>query len=476
MACLIVPAVALVLFGPRMDDGVPADRVVVDYWEKWTGHEEEQMRELVDEFNATVGAEKKIFVRYVSTSSIQQKTLIATSAGVPPDVAGLWDSNLAQFASTNALLPLDEMAAAHGITESTYKPAYWRACHINGKLYSLISTPAAVALHYNKKAFHDNAAALRAAGLDPDRAPQSIDELDAYSKVLEKRTPSGAIASAGYMPLEPGWYTVATCAYFGGRLWDPATNKITLTDPAVVKAYEWVQSYSRRLGKDAVGEYRSSLGNMDSPQNPFLSGTLLMEQQGPWMANYIRTLKPSMTGDRAEDCDWAAAPFPSALPGGKQTAVLMFDALVIPRGAKHPAEAFEFIAWINQQKNMERLCTLHCKNSPLAAVSKEFLTKHPNPYIAVFEQLASTPDAYTVPQIPIWAEVDDELATMTQRLTLQNVDARVALQESQDRLQAKFDKYLEKRRARGDQAALAQSLEQLTASAGDSRDTKAVHP
>ncbi len=47
------------------------------------------MRVIVDDFNNTVGAEKGIYVRYVSSSTINQKTLVATAAGVPPDIAGL---------------------------------------------------------------------------------------------------------------------------------------------------------------------------------------------------------------------------------------------------------------------------------------------------------------------------------------------------------------------------------------------------
>ena len=50
-------------------------------------------------------------MRYLSTSDIEKKTLIATAAGVPPDIAGLYNQNIPQFASQDALEPLDQMAA-----------------------------------------------------------------------------------------------------------------------------------------------------------------------------------------------------------------------------------------------------------------------------------------------------------------------------------------------------------------------------
>src|SRR5581483_7351964 len=87
---------------------------------------------------------------------------------------------------------------------------------------------------------------------------------------------------------------------------------------------------------------------------------------------------------RRARAQWAAAPFPSAVPGLNDVTYATFDTLVIPRGAKHKREAFEFIAYVNEQKVMEKLCKMHSKNSPLTAVSDDFLEHNKNPYIDVF--------------------------------------------------------------------------------------------
>lgn len=457
---LIAGVAAVVLaFGPRGDQSLPKDRVIVDYWEKWTGNEEQQMRSIVDEFNNTVGAEKKIFVRYISTSSINQKTLVATAAGVPPDIAGLYDNNLVQFAAMDALEPLEDLAREHGITASYYKPAYWNAINYNGHLWCLISTPMAVALHYNKKAFAD-------AGLDPERPPQTIEELDRYAKALTIVDSSGRVKQAGYIPLEPGWFINHTCLWFGGSIWDDENHKFTLTDPRVVEAYRWIQSYSKTLGKDAITTFQSGFGNFDSPQNAFLAGQVAMEQQGPWMANFIYKLHPEMStvlwpkdvemtkplAERRKNYSWAVAPFPSNVPGMKDVTYVGFDAMTIPRGAKHKREAFEFIAWVNRQDIMEKLNKLHCKNSPLANVSSDFLEHHPNPYVDVFERLSMSPNAKACPQIPIMPEVFEELNVLSQQTALMRVDPAQALAEMQVRLQAKYDQFVAQQRARGSTA------------------------
>ena len=103
----------------------------------------------------------------------------------------------------------------------------------------------------NKRIFQENAAALRAAGLDPDRAPLTIDELDAYADVLTVKSADGHIVRSGFLPMEPNWYVNYNCYSFGGNFFDVKTQKFTLTSPQTFKAYEWIESYAKmgeRLG------------------------------------------------------------------------------------------------------------------------------------------------------------------------------------------------------------------------------------
>lgn len=462
---MAVLAAGILAFGPRGDQDLPADRTIVEYWEKWSGDEEQLMREIVDEFNDTVGRDKKIFVRYLSTSAIDQKTLVAIAAGVPPDISGMWDNTLVQYAAMDALEPLDDLARDAGIDASIYKPAYWRACSYEGRLYALISTPGVVALLYNREAFEQNADALRAAGLDPHRAPRTVRELDAYSSALTRTGPGGQLQRVGYLPLEPGWYLPYTPYWFGGSIWDDAAKKITLTDPKVIAAYDWIASYSRKLGASETIAFRSASGagsNWDSPQNPFITNTVLMEQNGPWMARYLERYCPQRQRllwsktqemektleERKKNYFWAASAFPSAAEGLQDISYCTSDVLVIPRGARHKREAFIFMAYLNRQDVMEKLCSAHCKNSPLARVSEAFLRRHPNPYIDVYERLAASPNARSVPQCPILQEMNDELEALSQRVTLLETDAATALREAQARLEAKYADFCQMQRKR----------------------------
>jgi multiple sugar transport system substrate-binding protein len=464
LSLLALAALAFLARGSRRADSapVPSDFVVIRYWEKWTGKEADQMKQIVDDFNATVGHQKKIFVQYLSMSSVDQKTLLATAAGVPPDVAGVWDNQVRQFAAMGALQCLDDMAAEHGLTRGYFKPVYYHGCCYEDRLYALPSTPGGVALHYNKRIFREKADKLRAAGLDPDRAPRTIEELDRYAAVLDTYDADGHLISAGYLPQEPGWWLTLTPYWFGGRLYDPETRRVTFTEPQVIKAFTWVQGYTKRLGAQAIQQFRSTLGrdNFDSPQSPFFTGAVAMEMEGPWKANYIAKLNPRMNNrqqlsedqlakltrdQRRDNSDWAAAPLPSIDDSVGPVGYGSMDVFVIPESGKHKKEAFEFIAFVNRQDEMEKLVSLHCKTSPLAKMSGQYIANHPNPYIEVFEDLASRPNCRGLPEIAIWPEVSRELSNAIERICLDpNLSVEQALADAQVRAQAAVDRFFQR--------------------------------
>src|SRR2546430_1394788 len=91
----------------------PDDKVHILYWEKWTGFEGEAMRAVVDAFNRE---QSRIHVDLLTVSGIENKTLLATAGGTPPDVAGLYGPNIAAYADDHAVVPLDDYCRKNGIS------------------------------------------------------------------------------------------------------------------------------------------------------------------------------------------------------------------------------------------------------------------------------------------------------------------------------------------------------------------------
>ena len=128
-----------VVVQPHNNDG----RTHIVYWEKWTNFEGDAIRDTVDYYNKS---QNKIYVDLLTVSSIEYKVLLATAGGDPPDLAGLYAPQVAQYNDDNALMPLNDFCKEAGIEESQYIPAYWECCNINGKILALPTTPADTAL------------------------------------------------------------------------------------------------------------------------------------------------------------------------------------------------------------------------------------------------------------------------------------------------------------------------------------------
>lgn len=409
----------------------PDGKVHIAYWEKWTDFEFDAMKHVVDAFNAS---QDRIQVDILSVSGIENKTLMAVAGGIPPDVAGLYGPNVAQYADDQAVMQLDDMARENGITKDRYVPCFWDPGVIRGKLYSLPSAPATVALHYDKELFEK-------AGID--HPPTTTEELEADADRLTKKGAGGKLLVSGFLPTEPGWWNWFWCPLFGGRLWDDK-GRITCNDPDSVKGFAWAQGFAKRYGATAIATQKGGFGGFSSPQNGFMTKSVAMELQGVWMYNFITKFNPKL--------DWAAVPFPhpAARPDLTEPTVTDEDVLCIPRGAKHPKEAFEFIKFVETQKGMEMLCLGQKKLSPLRDVSPGFYEHHPNPYIRLFTKLAYGKNVYQTPKLGIWNEYSDELNAAFDSLMLDKKTPQQAMDDLAARMQPKLDNYLRQLRRRGE--------------------------
>lgn len=434
-ALLIAGTVAAVFFTEQITaPKVYSDAVHVTYWEKWTDFESDAMRKVVDLYNSTEGKQKHIFVDFMPVSGIEDKTSIAVAGDSPPDIAGLQTIDVAPFADDKAIVILDDYCKKYGIKESDYVPVYWKQVFYNGHVCALPTTPASVALHYNRTLFKE-------AGLDPNKPPQTFKELDADAEKLTVKNPDGTYKQMGFIPNEPGWWDYGWGFFFGGRLWD-GKDKITCNSPENVRAFEWIASYSKKYGKSALTSFKGGLGNFSSPQNGFIEGIVAMEIQGVWMYNFINKFNPKL--------DWAAAPFPHPAdrPDLANMTIADSDNLIIPRGAKHPNEAFDFIAFVQRQPNMELLCMGQRKHSPLVKVSESFLNHHPNPFIRIFNDLPKTANARTPPMMSIWKEYQSELDAAYDDVSLLQKTPKQALDDVHDRVQPMLDEYVKRMKIR----------------------------
>jgi ABC-type glycerol-3-phosphate transport system substrate-binding protein len=431
----------------RAGDHTADGRVIVNYWEKWSGFEADAMQAVVDDFNRS---QTRIEVRLLSVSEVDTKLLLAASSGHPPDVAGLWSENIPDFSEKGALTPLDGGLAKAGLGADHYIPLFWELCRHRGFTWGLPTTPGCLALFYNKKLF-------RAAGLDPGRPPRTFAELESMSRRLTlvdierggqtarvsfaDLTPEECAArrytlvQVGHLPQDAGMFVSAWGCWFGAQYYD-GDRRILAADAGNLAAYEWLRGTAQTYGVENLRNFVASFGVSQSAQSPFLGGIEAMVVQGPWMPNFIGKYAPGL--------EWGVVACPAAdgVAGGAPVTVAQCDVVVIPKGAPHPREAFEFICYLQRQEVAEKLAKSQQKFTALREVSAGFLPNHPNPAISLFMALARSPGARFVPRLSIWHEYDAEMAVAAERVLNLRYPAATALAEVQDRVQWKLDRVM----------------------------------
>lgn len=353
-----------------------------------------------------------------------RRLLLATAGGNPPDIAGFWSHSVVNYAEKGALHPLDSLMERDGLSLRDYIPSVVETCRHRGFTWGLPSTPATVALHYNKTL-------LREAGFEGP--PKTLAEMESYCRNLNRTDQSGRYIQMGFLPTDPGWWGPMFPYFFGLPIVSEDGLTLLCDDQDVIEAYEWFQGFSSEFGTPRVRAFEAAFrGEFASSSDSFMSGRIAMKLQGVWMANFIEMFAPNM--------EWGAAPFPSVRDGMEPATVVESDILVIPRGSRHVEEAWAFIKFVQLRENMEKLCLGQQKFSPLREVSERFYEEHPNPEIRLFRELAESPNARGIPKIPIWAEFRDEIAVALDRIWVNGEPPAVALRRVKSRIQPKLDR------------------------------------
>ncbi len=385
---------------PRAERGIPRGRTVIQYWEKWTGPEGDAIQRVVDLYNAS---QDRDWVRRVPVSDIAGKAMVAIAGGDPPDVVGLYSYHVPLLAETGAAMAMDEFASRPGgggeiaeIHGGLYAPAVARLLSFGERQWCGVNTCYTLALYYNRSLF-------RRAGLDPDRPPATVSELDAATESLTERSPAG-LERAGFLPNMPGWWPYFWPVMFGGKLFDASSGRVLIADEPCVRAYGWVGRCAARVGAGAGSRFAGTYArSYHSAGDPFIAGRVGMIVQGPWLANFIRLYNPGL------DFGAAAVPTEAGRDPERPAGMLEADVLVIPRGCPHPKEAYRFLAFTQRAQVQEMLARAHGKSSPMAVVSPGFAADHPNPYVGVHDAIVRSPCVRILPQTRAWQSYADQM-------------------------------------------------------------------
>jgi sn-glycerol 3-phosphate transport system substrate-binding protein len=176
------------------------------------------------------------------------KALTAFKSGEPPDIAVLLTTDMFTLIDEDAIAPLDELLKtdADKAWAGSFYPVFMENSRTGGKtsdvkIWSIPFQRSTIVMYWNKDAF-------RAAGLDPDKAPDTWDELVADGGKLTKRDTAGNISQwAIEIPSTsaPHWLLQGLTIANNTRLVNQAGTETYFDKPAVIQALQFWVDLSR---------------------------------------------------------------------------------------------------------------------------------------------------------------------------------------------------------------------------------------
>jgi multiple sugar transport system substrate-binding protein len=406
-------------------------RVIITFWDRHSGHEHAARKALIDEFNRS---QNRIYVRAVPIgyNAAMEKILTSTAGGAPPDICSLDTTLIAQLAGQGLFRPLDDlMADTPGMRETDYFPHAWRMVAYDGHVWAAPITLDVYCLVWNKALF-------REAGLDPERGPQTTDDLLAYAARLTRRDLRGRIERMGFVPWLPWEHDYLWGILFGGQWYDPHTDRFVMAnDPGIIASLDFQRRFVNRGDGQAhpgaltlaeLPAFTEGARDYMSASNPLYSGQVAMIIEGEWQATFIPKYAPGL--------DWGVGPLPQPPGAPIQAWSPAGVADVIPTTARHPHEALQFLRWFNTPRPggtspvSDLAFAIHnIPPRPQEARQPRFMD---NPKFRVYvEQMLHKPVA-SLPINPVVQYMLDELERLRERTIRGDITPEAAARQLED--------------------------------------------
>jgi len=249
---------------------VPAGATRVAFWHSMAGDiGGKSIPKLADDFNAS---QSTCFVEPTYQGSYDD-SLNKLRAGLQsndiPAVVQLFDIATRLMVDLDVATPVQDFMDAEDFDTSDFEPNVLAYYTVDGKQYSMPFNTSTPLLYYNKDMF-------AAAGLDPEVAPRTFDEVADYAAKLTQRDASGNVTVSGGAFAIYGWFVEQLLAVSGGYYVDNdngrdgAATEALFNSPEGVRVLEW---WKEMYDAGSFGNYGRT--TVDT-RNAFLAGQTAM--------------------------------------------------------------------------------------------------------------------------------------------------------------------------------------------------------
>ncbi|MEZ4560448.1 MAG: ABC transporter substrate-binding protein [Caldilineaceae bacterium] len=381
----------------------PGDKepVTLVFWHHWGGNRVPLMEEQIRRFE-----EKYPWITVEMTlqpwENRLQKILTSVAAGEPPDVTMLGRQDLPAFVEQGALMPIDDLMSAAGITADMFYEAEINGAIYNGQTYLLpLPTGGGISiLWYNKDMFAE-------VGLDPESPPQTWAELEEAAKALTIME-NGELQRVGINPrlngLHAGISFLGWLHNNGGQWISDDMRTITWNSPEGLEALQWVVDFTNNIngGVEEVDAFYSQTGEWEN--GPFYTGYEAMQTNN---AELFKIL------EFAPDMDFDIAPIPYGPQGDPAKRGFVYGGwgYVIPEGVEHVEEAWLLLEFLTA--DMDGGCWFlqeQQRPSPWIECNEQPESSADNPYWDGFLEVLGTDQV--IPVSPVQPAIEEIVIQM----------------------------------------------------------------
>lgn len=440
--CLIFISLMLIVGVNNMacrslSDGEKANTLTV--WVSYNPQEYEVFKKIATDFQDDYlkkhGKPLQLNLQRIPYDGLMPRLKYACLANATPDICRVDNAWPLTLAYGKALVPLDTLPNFNSTIDEMakeYVPAAIESNIVEVKkdngnwerhLYGIPDQTNCVALFWNKELFRQSATELRAAGLDPDRAPRSWDEFVKYAQILTIKDKK----QYGFGMFNSLWWSMPFFNTFGAKFVQKDSNGkyvCTLDQQPARDALQFMTDLYKKYGVEA-GAWRTGSIN---PEQGFLNGKYAMILSGPW------NLK------RFSNIDFGLSLVPAG-PAGTSSNVGGQN-LVIFQTCKNPEGALDFLRYFSSEAIQVRWSeALGQIPVNIKAFDKVDLSQRPQ--LAVFMEQMKT--ARPSPKIPRMDVLEEKVMGPALQLAMQgDKTVEQALKDSSNEINKDFLSLLNK--------------------------------
>ena len=251
--------------------GYNGPAVTLSYWNGFTGGDGPFMKQMVADFMKE-NPKIKVSANTVEWAQYYQRMPAAVTAGKGPDVGVMHLDQLATNAARKAIVPVDDLAKAIGLTQEDFTPEVWQAGIYQDARYGIPLDVHSLGMYYNTDQMKK--AGVASAPTDEASFTAALDKLKGAGQAGPFWMPNRWPAHLMFLSLL--WQN-------GGEPFAGDGSKATYDSQAGVDALTWMAA--------AVGKYGPSNVAQDSQYVAFKNGKTSVTWDGIWQINDLKAAK-----------------------------------------------------------------------------------------------------------------------------------------------------------------------------------------